>query len=266
MSEPRYEVNRFTNVDAAEKPAEMVAYLDDATRLAAEGKRASYLALGLQPGMHVLDVGCGTGDDVRALAQIVGAQGRASGIDSSRTMIDQAVARGVPGNVEFQCAPATAIPFADASYDAARAERVFQHLEDPQTAASEIYRVLKPGGTAMLIDQDWETLVVAGAEKSLTRRICNAFTDRLTNGWAGRNHAAVLKRAGFQDVQLLPTAIQLPFAPAMSLVLKIGVGYAVETGIITAGEGATWTADLQMAEERGEFVCAFTMFAALGRR
>lgn len=266
MSEPRYEVNRFTNVDAAEKPAEMVAYLDDATRLAAEGKRASYLALGLQPGMHVLDVGCGTGDDVRALAEIVGPQGRAAGIDSSRTMIDQALTRGTPENVEFRCAPASAIPFADASFDAARAERVFQHLENPDEAAHEIRRILKPGGVAMLIDQDWETIVVAGAEKSLTRRICNAFTDHLANGWAGRKHLALLKGAGFHDVQVLPTAIQLPFAPAMALVLRIGVDYAVQTGIISAAEGATWTADLQMAEERGEFFCAFTIFAALARR
>lgn len=256
----------FSNVDSSDDAREFVSYLDDITRLAGEGKRLSYAMLQLQPGMRVIDVGCGTGDDVRALAEIVGSSGSAAGVDFSRTMIDEAVKRGVPPNVEFHQAPATALPFADETFNAARAERVFQHVEDGDAAARELYRVLKPAGVVMLLDQDWETLVVAGSEKRLTRKICNAFVDHAANGWAGRSQRGLLTRAGFHDIALQAVPYVLPYPPAISLVLEPAIEYARKREIVTAHEAAQWLADLQMAEERGEFLCAFMLFAATARR
>jgi ubiquinone/menaquinone biosynthesis C-methylase UbiE len=256
----------FSNVDSSAEAREFVSYLDDVTRIAAEGKRLSYAALQLQPGMRVLDVGCGTGDDVRALAEIVGEHGRACGVDFSEVMIDEAIKRGVPPNAEFVRGSADELPYEDAAFDAARAERVFQHLEDPDAAARELHRVLKSGSVVMLLDQDWETLVVAGSEKILTRKICRSFADRGANGWAGRYHRGLLSRAGFHDVALNPFPYILPYTSAMSLIIEPAVEYARESGVITAHEGAQFFADLQMAEERDEFLCAFTFFAATARR
>lgn len=256
----------FSNVDASSDAREFVSYLDDITRMVGDAKRAGYAALQLQSGMHVLDVGCGTGDDVRALAEIVGPGGSAAGVDFSQTMIDEAIGRGVPQNASFQQAAATALPFDGQSFDAVRSERVFQHLEEPDAAARELYRVLKPGGVAMLIDQDWETLVVAGSEKTLTRTICNAFVDHAPNGWAGRNHRGLLMRAGFRDITVMPVPYVLPYPAAMSLILTPAVEYALKQKAISAHDGAQWIADLQMAEERDEFLCAFMLFAAIARR
>lgn len=256
----------FSNVDSSADAREFVSYLDEITRIAAAGKRLSYEALQVRPGMHVLDAGCGTGDDVRALAELAGSDGRAAGIDFSQTMIDEAVKRGVPPNAEFRQASATAIPYPDETFDAARSERVFQHLEQAEAAARELYRVLKPGGTLMLIDQDWETLVVAGSDKWLTRKICNAFVDFPPNGWAGRNHRGLLMRAGFHDVSIQPMPVMLPYPPAISLIFDPAVAYARDGGAVTAREAAQFLADLQMAEERGEFVCGFTIFAATAKR
>lgn len=256
----------FSNVDSSSDAREFVSYLDDVTRIAADGKRQSYQALQLQPGMTVLDLGCGTGDDVRALAEIVGENGRACGVDFSQVMIDEAVNRGVPPNAEFTWASAVELPFEDGAFDAARAERVFQHLDKPDAAARELQRVVKPGGIAMVIDQDWETLAVAGSEKPLTRKICQAFADHSVNGWAGRNHRGLLTRAGFHDVTVQPFTYMLPYPAATQLVLEPAVEYARKGGVITAHEAAQWLTDLQMAEECGEFVCAFTFFGATGRR
>jgi len=255
----------FTNVDKA-NAAEMISYLDRITGAVGQGKRAGYAALGIAPGMSVLDVGCGTGDDVRVLSEIVGPRGHVAGVDFSQSMIDEAIKRGIPSNAELRQASATELPFMDETFDAARSERVFQHLEHPEAAARELYRVLKPGGGVMLIDQDWETLIVAGSNKALTRTICNAFTDHPLNGWAGRNHPGLLRRAGFHDVAVQPVPVALPFPVAMQLILTHAITYAVRTSAVSAHDAASFAADLQMADERGEFYCAFTIFAATGRR
>ena len=75
----------------------------------------------------MLDVGCGTGDDVRAIAEIVGALGHVVGIDPSTAMIDESNARGLPSNATFGVGSAYTLPHADGSFDAVRADRVMQH-------------------------------------------------------------------------------------------------------------------------------------------
>jgi hypothetical protein len=74
-SQPRVD---FATVDSAAEPQRFVRYLENArnnTGIQAL-KRESYRLLDASEGKHLLDVGCGLGDDVRALAQMVGATGR----------------------------------------------------------------------------------------------------------------------------------------------------------------------------------------------
>jgi trans-aconitate methyltransferase len=62
----------FTNVDQTNDPDYYIRFLDQAS--ADESfqayKRHSFALLDLQPGRHVLDVGCGTGEDARAMASL----------------------------------------------------------------------------------------------------------------------------------------------------------------------------------------------------
>ncbi len=254
----------FRNVDAGD-PRALIEYLDAATRTSADDKQKTFAAQRLAPGMRVLDAGCGTGDDVRTIASIVGESGRAEGVDLSRAMIDEAIARGVPPNAGFAVAPAAALPFDDASFDAVRAERLLQHLEDPDAAAREMRRVLRPGGTALLLDQDWGSLVVAGAERSLTERVLHAYADRLANPWAGRNARGLLRRAGFTDVAFLPMVAASPLPRAFETTLKPAIDSAMQAGAVDAPEAHAWLAALLEAEARGEFLCAVIVVVALGR-
>jgi ubiquinone/menaquinone biosynthesis C-methylase UbiE len=88
-----YTVTRWGAVDQTTDPSVFVSYLDTVTTLETVRriKQRTYDLLQVREGHHLLDIGCGLGDDVRALAQQVGTSGRVVGVDSSETMV--AVAR-----------------------------------------------------------------------------------------------------------------------------------------------------------------------------
>ena len=73
----------FSNIDGAGDPGECVRFVDDANAMASfrDATRHSHEALALCAGDRVLDVGCRSAADVRALARIVGPTGRGRGLD-----------------------------------------------------------------------------------------------------------------------------------------------------------------------------------------
>ncbi|MGB9365985.1 MAG: methyltransferase domain-containing protein [Xanthobacteraceae bacterium] len=99
-------------------------------------------AVGAKPGMRLLDIACGTGVAAQAAAD---AGARVTGVDFSSTML--AMAKSLHPAIEFHVGDAEALPFADASFDAAIANFGIHHVERPERAIAEAQRVLKGGGT-----------------------------------------------------------------------------------------------------------------------
>jgi SAM-dependent methyltransferase len=100
-------------------------------------------AAGVGPGVRVLDVGCGPGHLCAAAA----ARGATPvGTDLAPGMVR--AAREAHPELEFHVGDAEDLPFADASFDAALAAFVVNHLPHPRRAAVELRRVLRPGGRA----------------------------------------------------------------------------------------------------------------------
>jgi ubiquinone/menaquinone biosynthesis C-methylase UbiE len=110
----------------------------------------------LRPGEAVLDVGCGTGTLAIAAKRQVGAAGTVCGIDASPEMLARAArkSRRAGMAVAFTEAPAQALPFPDATFDAVMTTVMLHHLPRPARAecAREIRRVLKPGGRVLVVD------------------------------------------------------------------------------------------------------------------
>ena len=89
----------------------------------------------------ILDVGCGDGQISRALA----AQGsHVVGIDPTQRHVDVATERG--GGPSYLLGSASELPVPDSSQDAVVACLVFEHIDDMDSAVSEVARVLKTGG------------------------------------------------------------------------------------------------------------------------
>jgi SAM-dependent methyltransferase len=101
---------------------------------------------------RVLDVGTGTGHTAFAVAPHVAS---VVGLDLTPEMVEQArvlqAQRGI-ANVTFEVGDGLALPFDDGSFDAVTNRQSLHHYADPARAVAEAARVLKPGGSFLLID------------------------------------------------------------------------------------------------------------------
>jgi SAM-dependent methyltransferase len=101
---------------------------------------------------RVLDVGCGPGIVTSALAE--GAQ-EVVALDLIPQMLEQArerCAKAGRTNVVFKEGSATALPFADATFDAVVTRLSFHHFAEPNVALKEMLRVLRRGGILTIAD------------------------------------------------------------------------------------------------------------------
>jgi arsenite methyltransferase len=165
-------------------------------------QRASVLTmLALVPGQHVLDVGVGPGFLAAEMAAEIGAGGRVCGIDLSDSMLAIAAARPVGPNaaiVELARGSAEEIPYDDGSFDVVVTTQVLEYVSDVPRALVEIHRVLKPGGRALILDTDWDSLVWHSPDEELMSRVLVAWAEHLADPHLPRTLGRSLARAGFE--------------------------------------------------------------------
>lgn len=127
-----------------------VAFWGFTLRNTSDEDRRKLELLGIQAGDTVLDVACGPGNTTRTLVGEVAPGGLAVGVDSSATMLAQAVREtprnGAAGDVDYVRADAIDLPFADGTFDAVSCYGALYLMEDPFGSLREMIRVLKPGG------------------------------------------------------------------------------------------------------------------------
>ena len=120
----------------------------------AEEVRIARLLMGLSRGDTVLDVACGPGNFTREFARDAGEHGLAVGLDGSESMLDRGAEElrdsGL-GNLALVRGDATALPFADGSFDGVCCFAALHLFADPFAALDEMTRVLRPGGRIALM-------------------------------------------------------------------------------------------------------------------
>jgi SAM-dependent methyltransferase len=187
---------------AAEAWAEMADLID--LQLSPLGL-AAMNALAPAPGQVVVDIGCGTGQTLRQLAERVGPGGQVIGVDISRGLLDVAQHRtaGLP-QVRLVEADAQTIDLPTASADAAFSRFGVMAFQDPIAAFANVRRILKPGGALAFCC--WRAL----AENELDRFPLEAAgldvaADDTPFSFADPGRVRrVLDAAGFHGVEIRP--------------------------------------------------------------
>jgi ubiquinone/menaquinone biosynthesis C-methylase UbiE len=249
-----------------------VGYLDNFRGLewAHAYKMRSFQYLDVEPGDSILEVGCGTGDDSLALAQIVGPGGRVVGIDAGEDMISEAKKRAENSNlpVEFFVQDVCNLDFPDNTFDGCRADQVFQHVGDPRKGVSEVIRVARPGARIVICDPDWETLTIDSTNKEVTRKIINYRCDAFSSGWIGRRLGGLFKSLGLADVFVNADVFVIT---NLSLAdrfwrLRQTAERASKAGAISEQDASDWVSQLEEADRNGLFFGTVTGFAAVGQK
>jgi ubiquinone/menaquinone biosynthesis C-methylase UbiE len=168
---------------------------------------------------RVLDLGCGIGNILIALAERIPFARPAVGVDVSAALIDigrrEVAQAGLSDKIDLQVAAATRLAFDEASFDVAVTSHVIKHLDDEALAQTfhEVARVLRPGGRFLL----WEF------KKSPMSALLfiSAKATGLPPAFVLRSEAtlrAALTQAGFSKVDRVRTGFFLvPPVPRIAL-------------------------------------------------
>jgi SAM-dependent methyltransferase len=221
-------------------------------------------AASLQPGDHVLDIGCGCGATTLAVARIV-VPGQATGIDLSGPMLARARARaGAAGmaNAVFWQGDAQVHPFAPATFDTVISRFGVMFFADPAAAFTNIRSAMRPGGR--LVIACWQPLAanpwLLVPATALAEHVPSpapppgdgpgmfAFAD------AGRLRQ-ILTAAGWRDIKITPQHAQV----------LVGGGGSVDDAVEFVRTGSTGRSMLAEADPGSVARAVASLHATLAR-
>ena len=225
-------------------------------------------ALPVPPGGAVVDLGCGRGLTLQAVAARLQRPSRLVGVDIETDVV-------LGGRLEHVVADLNErLPFDDGAFDAALCHNVIECLRDPQALIAEAARVLAPGGHLLLGHTDFDTLVFSATDLALTRRLVHRFCDTaqpwmtVADGTVGRRLVAMARRSPFELARTFAwVGHHTTFEPngpahvAATLVAQNGRRDPELRGRVDA-----WLMDLERQAEAGELLYSINDYAVLLRK
>ena len=231
-------------------------------------RRKTLALLSLRPGEAVLDIGTGPGYLAAEMAAQVGPSGRVVGIDKSPDMLALASERCAElPQVSFHEADAVQLPAPASAFDAAVAIQVYEFVNDMDAALQELHRVLRPGGRAVIVDIDWESLVWEAGDRARAARVFHAWDEHLADPYLPRRLGSLLGQAGFELLSVdtyAPVVVRADsFVAGMA---KFVAGFVAGRGGVTAEDAAAWLDDLAAMDAGKRYFFSLTAFVFLAAR
>ncbi|MEF9905117.1 methyltransferase domain-containing protein [Streptomyces sp. P9-A2] len=206
-------------------------FLGNSTAAGHGYKREPMNPLDVQQGQTALDMGCGPGADLPALAERVGVSGAVVGVDRDPAMLTEARRRTTDlPVVEIREGDAHSLPVAPEPVDRAKNDRVLMHVAEPADALAQLHSVTRPGARIGLAEPDRDTLTVdaedLGTSRAFTRYPTSEVVRHATIGRSLVRHA---EQAGFTvETVIATTPVFLDFQDADH---TLGLGRTLQQAI-----------------------------------
>jgi arsenite methyltransferase len=230
-------------------------------------RRAVLESVNPRHGEHGLDIGSSTGLLACELADAVGSNGRITAIDTNPGMLAMtercAETSGFIDRVSIYPGNAMSLPLYDETQDFVIAAQVLEYVSDPAKAVNEVHRVLRPGGRFVVIDSDWDTLIVNCGEVDLTGRIMSAGDGHVLHRTLPRRLPGLLRAAGFavDEVRTLPV-LNISHDPTAYdyRVVELMATFARGRGDVTDADVDAWLQGIADEHESGCYFFCLTQF------
>lgn len=173
------------------------------------------------------------------------------------------LALAVQTNVELVHARGAALPFEDASFDAAVATQVYEFVEDLSTALAELHRVLRVGGRALIFDTDWDSLIWHSRNSARMQRVLGGWRRRVADPYLPRTLAPRLRAAGFEVTRREVLAIFDPTGDKDSYSAHQISHLGASAIGVPPGEIDAWAADLRDLAGTGDYFFSLNRYIFL---
>lgn len=227
----------------------------------------------VRPGQRALDVGCGSGALVAALADVLGAE-NVAGLDPSEPFVEAARAR-VP-KARIQIGSAESLPFADGEFDVTLSQLVVNFLADPEQGVREMGRVTRGGGVVAgcvwdyggemtMLRSFWEAAVAVDPQGATP--LMESHTMRFARP---EELGALWRSAGLAEVDVSPIVVEAAYDDFEDLwsPFPTGVGPAGAYAASLDGEARTGLRDefaRRLGHPEGPFTLSARAWCAVGR-
>ena len=232
----------------------------------------------IPPGGTVVDLGCGSGADLLALAaRHADPAARFIGIDASEAAVATAAERAAHDpriTVRHHRLEGGRVPLDDGSVDAVCSHNLLECIGDRAAFAREVGRVLRPGGVAVMAHWDFDSQLFDGTDKAAVRRLVHAFADwqqpwmEHADGWMGRRLWGTFAPTGLFEgaihARVLTNTVYAP--PWYGHARVQDFGSLVRRGLASGDDHRRVVADLEALDRAGRYFYSITGYAYVGRR
>jgi ubiquinone/menaquinone biosynthesis C-methylase UbiE len=219
---------------------------------------------------RLLELGSGSGVLCRLMAQNVSPKGHIIGIDTSPEMVklsqEYAHKENLDNLITFEVGEASKLDYPNGSFNGAFAARLLIYITNPLEIITELIRVVKSGGRIVLMDWDFETLVVDHSNRELTRRIFHWRNDNKDgNNWSGRQLYRLLKIGGLKEITVFPVVTTTTDeSSSLTQSLWHAASGALEQGIINNKEYESWISELKSSIQKQQYFAGIVYFIVRG--